>query len=44
MISIYPRPLGQKKSYDLVNFAHKIAPMTEFEVINRVVDVDGTND
>ena len=24
------------------NFAHKIIPLTEFEVINRVVDVDST--
>ena len=28
-------------SYHL-NFVRKITPITEFEVINRVVDVDGT--
>ena len=29
--------------YYVLTFAHKITPMTEFEVIKRFVDVDGTN-
>ena len=29
--------------YYLLTFAYKITPITEFEVINRFVDVDGTN-